>query len=91
MSIANYPTNKRDLSPQLASMIAASDGAWNDNFGESVSISGETVVVGALLEGDAGTPANSRASLSAARRTHDMYQPKSGALSHEAVPRRQVR
>ena len=35
-----------------AAKLTASDGAMDDRFGSSVSISGDTVVVGAVLDGD---------------------------------------
>lgn len=34
--------------------LTAADAAMNDRFGESVAISGDTAVVGSLLDGDAG-------------------------------------
>ena len=40
--------------------LTASDGAADDDFGYSVSISGNTVVVGALAPRSAATPARGR-------------------------------
>jgi hypothetical protein len=39
--------------------LTASDGAWWDDFGNSVSISGDTVVVAAFLDDDAGDASGS--------------------------------
>ena len=39
--------------------LTASDGAAGDNFGYAVAISGETIVVGALLDDDAGSDSGS--------------------------------
>ena len=39
--------------------LSASDGAANDNFGNSVSISGETIVVGAVGDDDLGSASGS--------------------------------
>ena len=39
--------------------LTASDGAAGDTFGNSVSISGETAIVGARLDGDAGSSSGS--------------------------------
>ncbi len=39
--------------------LTASDGAVNDNFGQSVSISGDVAVVGAIIHGDNGRESGS--------------------------------
>ena len=39
--------------------LLASDGAYQDSFGESVSISGDTAIVGAMFDGDNGEDSGS--------------------------------
>jgi len=39
--------------------LTASDGSGNDNFGHSVSVSGNTVIIGARLDNDAGNNSGS--------------------------------
>ncbi|MBT6046079.1 MAG: hypothetical protein HOG49_04570, partial [Candidatus Scalindua sp.] len=39
--------------------LLASDGAMNDQFGTSISVDGDTAVIGAPLEDDGGTDSGS--------------------------------
>jgi hypothetical protein len=43
----------------LQAKLTAADGAANDGFGQSVAISGDTIVIGAARDDDAGTDAGS--------------------------------
>ncbi len=53
------PAHAQECDPVEAAKLLAADGAVGDWFGTSVSVSGDTVIVGAWLDNDRGTDSGS--------------------------------
>ena len=54
VSLVSISTAHAELTPTEIAKLIASDGAENDRFGQSVALDGDTAVIGAFLDSDAG-------------------------------------